>query len=414
MAEWGERTAEEREAARLERERRRLQSDDGAELLEDPEIASGTRRVARSERPSPARERPRRTRTKKPHSRFGRVLSLLALIVAAALIWFLVELFQPFHGSGHGSVTVTIPPHSSSSQVGKLLERDGVISSRFFFELRATLAGERGALRSGTYHLKLDMSYGQVLKILTMPPPQAKVTELTIVEGRTRREIDRLLRSQGIRGSYLADTRRSPVLNPASYGAPRHTSSLEGFLFPSTYQLRVPVSIPVLVADQLSTFRKRFAMVNLSYARRRRLTPYDVLIVASLVEAEAETVYDRPLIASVIYNRLARGMPLQIDATVRFAVDNYTRPITNSQLRSPSPWNTYVHKGLPPTPIDSPGSSAIAAAAHPASTNFLFFVVKPCGNGSHAFASTYPQFLQEEGQYNSARTRQGGRSPVHC
>ena len=73
-----------------------------------------------------------------------------------------------------------------------------------------------------------------------------------------------------------------------------------------------------------------------------------------------------------------------------------------------------MHKGLPPTPIDSPGSSAIAAAAHPASTNFLFFVVKPCGNGSHAFASTYPQFLQEEGQYNSARTRQGGRSPVHC
>jgi len=140
MAEWGERTAEEREAARLERERRRLQSDDGAELLEEPEIASGTRRVARSERPSPARGRPRRTRTKKPHSRFGRVLSLLALIVAAALIWFLVELFQPFHGSGHGSVTVTIPPHSSSSQVGNLLERDGVISSRFFFELRATLA----------------------------------------------------------------------------------------------------------------------------------------------------------------------------------------------------------------------------------------------------------------------------------
>src|SRR5947209_16922473 len=296
MNDWRERSSEEREAARRERERRRLERESAVEQLpsgmpeldgdepfddHDDEVPAGTRRVSWLHRtPTKPRRPARPRRPSRSHSRLGRIIALISLVLGAIVIWFLVELFQPFHGDGHGSVTVTIPPHSSSSQVGNLLERDGVISSRFFFELRATLAGERGDLRSGTYHLQLDMSYGQVLKILTMPPPPAKVTELTIVEGRTRREIDRLLRSQGIRGSYLADTRRSPVLNPATYGAPRHTSSLEGFLFPSTYQLRVPVSIPVLVADQLSTFRKRFAMVNLSYARRRRLTPYDVLIVA--------------------------------------------------------------------------------------------------------------------------------------
>src|SRR5207248_2109467 len=119
-----------------------------------------------------------------------------------------------------------------------LLERDGVISSSLFFELRATLAGERGDLRPGTYRLKRDMSYGNVLKILTTPPPAAKVTSLTITEGRTRHEIDALLRSQGVAGSYLVATRHSPVLKPASYGGPRGTPSLEGFLFPSTYQLR--------------------------------------------------------------------------------------------------------------------------------------------------------------------------------
>jgi UPF0755 protein len=338
----------------------------------------------------------------------------VALISAAVVIWFLVELFQPFHGAGRGSVTVTIPPHSSSSKVADLLEREGVIASSFFFELRATLAGDRGHLRSGTYHLKLDMSYGQVLKILTTPPPAAKVTELTITEGRTRRQIDALLRSEGLRGSYVGATRHSPLLNPTQYGAPRGTPSLEGFLFPATYQLRDPVMVSALVADQLKTFKHEFATVNLRAARRDHLTPYDVLIVASMVEAEAQTARDRPLVASVIYNRLKAAMPLQLDATTRYATGNYTSPLTFSELNSPSPYNTRIHKGLPPTPIDNPGLAAIQAAAHPAQTNYLYFVVKPCGNGEHVFASTYQQFLSYVRQYQTARARRGGRSPAIC
>jgi UPF0755 protein len=107
-------------------------------------------------------------------------------------------------------------------------------------------------------------------------------------------------------------------------------------------------------------------------------------------------------------------MPLQIDATVRFAVNNYTAPITQSQLASSSPWNTYTHKGLPPTPIDSPGLAAIQAAAEPAQTSYLYFVAKPCGNGSSVFASNYRQFLADEQAYSAARVRRGGRSPVKC
>jgi peptidoglycan lytic transglycosylase G len=442
MAEGGERSAAEREAARLERERRRARADGGGRFVppqqgealppeegdpltadhgdhlewdDESEVASGTRRVARLDRPPPPRRPPARPR-KAParHSRVGRIISLVALVLAAALVWFLVELFQPFHGSGHGAVTVTIPPHSTSSQVGNLLERDGVIASSFFFELRATLAGDRSALRSGTYHLRLDMSYGDVLKVVTTPPPPARVSSLTLTEGRTRREIDGLLRSQGIRGSYLAATRHSPLLSPTRYGAPRDTPSLEGFLFPSTYQLRDPIAISDLVADQLRTFRQRFSTVSLRFARGKHLTPYDVLIIASMVEAEAQTAHDRPLIASVIYNRLADGMPLQIDATTRYATGNYTRPLTVSELDSPSPYNTRIHKGLPPTPINNPGLASIGAAAHPASTNYLYFVVKPCGNGAHAFASSYSQFLAEVQQYQTARTERGGRSPSKC
>jgi UPF0755 protein len=185
-------------------------------------------------------------------------------------------------------------------------------------------------------------------------------------------------------------------------------------LFPSTYFLTEPIKVGALVAKQLAAFKQQFKTVNMSWARRHHLTPYDVLIVASIVEGETPSEHDRPLIASVIYNRLSQGTLLQMDSTVRYAVNNYTTPITGAQLRSRSPWNTYVHSGLPPTPIDNPGMASIEAAAHPANTNYLFFVAKPCGNGSSLFASNYAQFQAEENRYNSARKKRGGRSPVHC
>jgi UPF0755 protein len=453
MADRSGRTAREREAARLERERKRagmppLPRSPSADPDPPPvrpgaappvtppvvppeayehdghgdtdehefELPSGTRRVSHSEsaagkrrqtqpRKQPrAGRRPRRVARRRPaqselsgHSRTGRIVSILALVVAAALIWFLVELFQPFQGSAHGRVTVEIPEHATSSKIGDLLARDGVISSSFFFELRATLAGERSDLRAGIYHLQQGMSYGAVLTALTKAPPAAKVTELTLTEGRTRHSISALLRAQHVRGNYLAQTRRSPLLDPREYGVRRRLPSLEGFLFPDTYQLVEPIKTSALVADQLRTFKLQFARVNFGYARRHHLTPYDVLTIASLVEAEASTASARPLVASVIYNRLADGMMLQLDSTTRFATGNYTRPLKVSQLRSPSPYNTHTHLGLPPTPIDNPGLSAIQAAAHPARSNYLFFFTRPCGKT--VFASTYSQFLAQGSQH---------------
>jgi uncharacterized YceG family protein len=240
------------------------------------------------------------------------------------------------------------------------------------------------------------------------------VTDLTITEGKTRHQTGALLRAEGIRGNYVAATRHSRLLDPHRYGAPRKTPSLEGFLFPSTYQLREPIKIPALVSDQLNTFKARFRKVNLRFSRSKHLTPYDVLTIASMIEAESATAHDRPLISSVIYNRLHDQMPLQIDATTRYATGNYARPLTVSELNSPSPYNTRIHKGLPPTPIDNPGMAAIQAAAHPARTSYLYFVVKPCGNGEQAFASSFQQFEKLAQQYQAARTQRGGRSPERC
>ncbi|HEX4010076.1 MAG TPA: endolytic transglycosylase MltG [Solirubrobacteraceae bacterium] len=452
MADGPERTAQEREAARLDRERRRqggvfndpdegtvdepapadvadppvaYEDDagdvdagdvddhaaadgygdepdryDGAELSDDEahEMPSGTRRVSRLQAGPTARrqrtvQRKRRAApARKGHSWAGRILSLVALILGAALIWFLLELFQPFGTSPHGHVTVVVPNHSGTDQVGNLLVRDGVISSALFFELRATLAGERSDLRAGTYRFQQGMSYGAVLAALTKAPKAAKTTQLTISEGHTRQYVAQLLRQQGIKGNYLAATRSSPLLNPHAYGAPRHVPSLEGFLFPDTFSLVDPIKISRLVADQLRDFKQRFAAVNLGYAGRKHLTGYDVLKIASLIEAEAASNRARPLVASVIYNRLADNMMLQFDSTARYATGNFTKPLTESQLNSRSPYNTHTHFGLPPTPIDSPGVASIQAAAHPARTRYLYFFSKPCTNNT-VFATSYTQFL---------------------
>ena len=318
--------------------------------------------------------------------------SLIALVLAGALIWFLVALFQPFGSSPHGEVTVVVPAKASSSQIGDLLARDGVIPSSFFFEIRATLAGKRSSLRAGVYHLKKGMSYGDVLTKLTAAPPAAKVSSLTIAEGRRRAQISALLNEQHINGSYLADTRSTKRLNMHAYGLRHAPPNLEGFLFPDTYQLIDPIKISALVTDQLKTFQQQFGKLDLRHAERKHLTPYDVLKIASLIEAETPTAHDRPLVASVIYNRLADGMLLGLDSTTQYATGNFTKPLTVSQLHSSSPYNTRTHPGLPPTPIDNPGLASMQAAAHPAQTHYLYFFATPCRPNS-IFASNYQQFL---------------------
>ena len=370
---------------------------------------SGTRRISALERMG---ERPRHRVRRGPHVKLPhgsgrrsvrkRVGAGIALVLAAAAIWFLIELFQPFIGSPHGKIVVRIPHGSTAGSIGDLLERDGVISSSFFFNLRASLDGDRGKLYAGTYTLQLGMSYSKVLDVLTTRPKAAPTSELTLTPGKSRLQVQTLLSSQGITGSYVAATRRSPLLDPHAYGAPRSTPDLEGFLFPDTYQLRSPIKVGDLVADQLKEFKQQVAAVNFSYARHKGLTPYDVLIIASMVESETPLPHDRPLVAAVIYNRLRLGMTLGIDATVQYATGNYTKPLTQSQLNSASPYNTRVHAGLPPTPIDSPSLASIKAAAQPAASDALYFVAVPCGHGRSVFTNSNATFLHDSALYQQS------------
>ncbi|HEX5376644.1 MAG TPA: endolytic transglycosylase MltG [Solirubrobacterales bacterium] len=245
------------------------------------------------------------------------------------------------------------------------------------------------------------------------PPVVIRTITVTIPEGYTRAQTAEIAKGEGLRGSYERASVHSPYLNPAKYGG-KDAKSLEGFLFPDTFELERRAEAATLVQLQLEDFKRRIKGVDMSYARSKNLTTYDVVTIASLVEEEAQLAGERPLVAAVIYNRLREGMPLGIDATVRFATGNYTEPLTESELAVESPYNTRLNAGLPPGPIGSPGLASIEAAARPADVDYLFYVVEPGSCGKHAFSSTEAEFQRDVESYNSAREAAGGNSPDSC
>lgn len=229
------------------------------------------------------------------------------------------------------------------------------------------------------------------------PPVELETITLTVPEGLSRAQTAELAREAGLTGSYME----------ASEGS-------EGYLFPDTYELERAAPAADLVALQKQTFRQRIAGVDLGYARSKNLTLDDVVTIASMVEEEAQLDEERRLIAAVTYNRLREGIPLGIDATVRFATGNYEQPLTESELATDSPYNTRVHAGLPPGPISSPGLASIEAAARPAEVDYLYYVVEPGTCGEHAFSSTDAEFQADVARYNEAREAAGGESPDSC
>ena len=360
-------------------------------------------------RPRGARRRPPSRR----RYRRRRALALLGLVVVGFGAWFLIELFQPFTGAGSGTVEVSIPTGFSARQIGDLLAARGVVSSGFFFDLRASLDGDGPKLRHGVVQLRLGMSYSAALSALTTAPAVVTV-KVTIPEGFTRHQIAALAKADGLTGDYLVASRPSAALEPGSYGASATVHTLEGFLFPATYFNFPGASVSKLVSQQLTAFHQNFDGLSFAKARAAHLSEYDVLIIASMVEREAQVSKDRALVAAVIYNRLHAGMTLGIDATLRYALNDYTHPLTGSELALNSPYNTRLHAGLPPTPISNPGLASMVAAADPASVSYLYYVNKPGTCGELAFATSYTQFQADVAAYNAARNAAGGRSPTTC
>jgi UPF0755 protein len=226
-------------------------------------------------------------------------------------------------------------------------------------------------------------------------PQAAPTSKLLIREGLRREDVAALLDAEtDIPGDrYLALT--GPGARGRALAGTDRPTSLEGYLFPATYELPEGATARDLVDLQVAAYEANTADVNYRYARARNLTEYDVLTIASMIEREVAVARERPLVASVIYNRLRAGMRLDIDATVQYALNEWKRDLTAADLRVDSPYNTRRYAGLPPGPIASPGKDSIRAAAHPVRTPYIYYVARNDGSGRHYFSSTPEQFERD-------------------
>jgi len=296
----------------------------------------------------------------------------------------------------HGpAVTVTVDPGMTATEISRLLEEKKVIGSSAAFVDLVKKRGSENDLRPGIYQFYEEQPLLEVVDMLERGEgsPSFKVM---IPEGLAVSQIGELLKDDGsIDGAEYVELCAKPekFVVPEIGGTTPKITTLEGLLFPSTYYLLKGDGATELIGAQLKGFREKTASLPWEDAEELGMTPYEVVIVASLIEKEASVAEERAKIAAVIYNRIKADMTLGIDATVRYAVDKWTGDLTAEDLATDSPYNTRLVKGLPPTPISNPGIAALEAALEPADVDYLYYVLSDT-EGHHFFTASYEEFLK--------------------
>lgn len=351
---------------------------------EDDEQAQSTEHLSRL-----ARRRERRQGRK--HRRNGRLMFLVALaIVVVAAVVLVPWIARQFHvkdysGAGRGSVTLTIKNEATATDIGHTLVKSGVVASVQAFVNAANANSNAANIQPGSYTIKQHMSAKNAVLALLDAKNRNKAQQIVVTEGATSLDVQANLVKQLGAGKQAAIAKAMKNIKdlplPTNYttatGAPK---SLEGFLYPATYPVQSTDSPRAVLQQMIDAFVTQDRKSNFTGAAvRLNLTPYQALIIASIVQSEAKFASDMPKVARVILNRLALGKPLQIDATSVYGAELAgldPSKVNVAELNGPidGPYNTYLHSGLPPTPISNPGAVAMAAAVHPAKGNWLFYV----------------------------------------
>lgn len=319
----------------------------------------------------------------------------VVLVLALVVHWAINRTPDDFPGPGTGSVSVIVQPGMSLTAIGQVLTDNGVIASSGAFVDAAATDPRAGAIGPGTYSLAKKMSAAQAIGAMVDP---------------SSRTGNRIVLPEGLRLTQTvakaANQSRLPVAQfvtalsqPASLGLPVWAKDRpEGFMYPASYDLTGSETGMSLVRSFVSRFNTSAADLDLvRRATRLGQRPYAVLTVASLLQAEGSP-NDYSKIARVIYNRLAKGMHLELDTTVAYGLGITKLQLTAAQLASNTPYNTYKISGLPPTPINSPGAAAIEAALNPAKGKWLYFVTTNLQTRETKFARTYKEFLVYKAQ----------------
>ena len=342
----------------------------------------------------------------RPSRRKSRALGALAALAIAVVIILVGGYFawwsafrRPLVNVEAGrAVTVTVPAGATTGDVAELLARQGVVANPRAFILRAKEADADGALKAGTYELRTGMGYQAAIASLTAgPPPPTDYVTVTIPEGFTVEQIGaRLEKQAGIPAEEflaLANGGAGQFSAEHPYLEKAYRSSLEGFLFPKTYRVKDDYSARDVIEMMLDQFDKETASLDLSRAASRGITLPELVTMASIIERETKVAKERPVVSAVIYNRLAQKMRLDMCSTIEYVIKQHKLRLTYADLNVKSPYNTYRHAGLPPGPIASPGLAALKAAAAPADTDYLYYVLTG-HDGSHTFATTPAEFAR--------------------
>lgn len=337
-------------------------------------------------------------------------LKVAAIVVLALAIVFVsqrafLHYLNTASASSGRQVTFVVAENESVSSVASRLQAAGLIRSGTYFRLRMRLANADSKLKAGRFSLKDGMSVDQIINALTTAS-NVQVVNIRFQEGwRTEQYAEQLVQDGLIQttGQFMQAIENGSW-NYQFLSSRPNTTSLEGFLFPDTYQFRADATPTDIINTMLQNFETRVPPSEQAKAQALGLNLYQVMTIASIVEREAAVPAERPIIASVYYNRLKKNMPLQADPTVQYAIgkpSNWWPVISAANLTVQSPYNTYQTNGLPPGPICNPSLASIQAALNPAQTDYLYFVAKNDGSGSHVFAKTYAEQLQNIQKYDS-------------
>lgn len=327
--------------------------------------------------------------------RTAAALAAAAVLLAASALWAGTRaVLSPADPAGTDRI-VTIRRGTTAPEIGAMLRNEGIIRSAVAFTLAARFRGVAQSLQEGEYRLSPAMPLLRIVEALARG--EVVLHAITIPEGYTAEQIVHALTRAGLGEAVSLRALVRGGAGEFDYDFLRGVpgGGLEGYLFPDTYLLPRLLDAREVIRRFLAQFADTVVPLWREAGTTRSL--HEIVTIASMVEREARTAGDQPLIAGVVYNRLARGWRLEVDATVLYALGEHKPVVTYEDLKVDSPYNTYLHAGLPPGPIASPGLGAIRAALHPARTEYLFYVARP--DGSHAFSRTLTEHLANVRRY---------------
>ncbi len=332
------------------------------------------------------------------------IFLIIVLIIGARFIWLFRAMSKPADSSDTSTVTVTIEQGSTTTAIAELLDEEGLISNLSAFRMKSAL--DEAEYKAGTYELSPSMTMEEIEKILIEGKSNDNTMQVTIPEGYNLKQIAERLEKEDLCDAedFLDETENGDFDYDFMDDMVTGEHRLEGYLYPDTYQFFQDDEAHDIIDKMLARFEEIYNKVEKN-GDKEILAEYsrnEIVTVASLVEREAKLSSERADVASVVYNRLDRNMKLQFCSTVQFALGKVKTRLYNSDLQIESPYNTYIHEGLPPGPIAAPGKASLEAAVNPNDTDYLYFVVSPKGDGSHNFASKGDDFAVYRDDYLSS------------